>query len=126
VGRGEYVNGLRTRQPARQEHPRQIRTRALAPLSLRIEEANVVGNSKYQLKVPVVRLPGRGLDLALDLTYNSRLWHKAGQEIHFSIDNDWPAPGWSLGFGKLVFWRTPPGGEFNVPEYETMRVRYTN
>ena len=106
--------------------PGQIRTRALAPLFLRIEEANVVGNSNYQLKVPVVRLPGRGLDLALDLTYNSRLWHKAGQEIHFNIDNDWPAPGWSLGFGKLVFWRTPPGGEFNVPGYEAMRVRYTN
>ena len=51
----------------------------------------------------MVRLPGRGLDLALELTYNSRLWHKAGNEIYFDIDAEqagFPL-GWSLGFGKL-------------------------
>lgn len=89
--------------------PGQLR-QALASLSPKIEEAAAVGNSNFQLKVPVVRLPGRGFDLALDLTYNSRLWHRADQRIYFDIDDDWPAPGWSLGFGKLVVWWVEHGG----------------
>jgi hypothetical protein len=60
------------------------------------------GSGNFQLTVPVVRLPGRGLDLALDLTCNSRLWHKAGTTLIYNIDGDWPAPGCALGFGKLV------------------------
>jgi hypothetical protein len=82
--------------------------RSLDPYSNRmpfdvLRKVAAVGSSNFQLKVPVVRLSGRGLDLALDLTYNSRLWHKAGNTISYDIDRGWPAPGWSLGFGKLVY-----------------------
>src|SRR5215211_7206205 len=91
--------------------PGQLR-QALASLSPKIEEAAAVGNSNFQLKVPVVRLPGRGLDLALDLTYNSRLWHKAENKITFDIDAESPVSGWSLGFGKLVFWQVSTNGGF--------------
>jgi len=60
------------------------------------------GSSNFHAAAPVLNLPGRGLDLVLNLTYNSRLWHKAGKRMYYDIDADWPAPGWSLGFGKLV------------------------
>lgn len=67
-----------------------------------IEKNERAGNGNYQLSVPVIRLAGRGLDLELDLTYNSLVWHKNGNTLSFNIDNDWPAPGWSLGFGKII------------------------
>jgi hypothetical protein len=65
------------------------------------EEATQAGSGNFQLAVPVVRLAGRGLDLALDLTYNSSLWTKKGGVTRFDVSAGWPAPGWSLGFGKL-------------------------
>ncbi|MDQ3686646.1 MAG: DUF4214 domain-containing protein [Acidobacteriota bacterium] len=60
------------------------------------------GSSNFQMVAPVLGLPGRGIDLSLGLAYNSRVWHKAGNDITFDIDRDWPAPGWSLGFGKMI------------------------
>jgi len=60
------------------------------------------GSGNFQLAAPVISLPGRGLSLNLVLAYNSRVWTKAGSEIDFDADRGWPAPGWSLGFGKIV------------------------
>lgn len=60
------------------------------------------GNGNFQIATPVVSLPGRGINLSLGLAYNSRVWNKAGSQITYDIDRDWPAPGWSLGFGKIV------------------------
>jgi RHS repeat-associated protein len=60
------------------------------------------GSGNFQLKAPLVSLPGRGIDISLGLSYNSRVWNKAGNVINFDIDRDWPAPGWSLGFGKIL------------------------
>jgi len=60
------------------------------------------GSGNFQIAAPVLALPGRGIDLGLGLAYNSRVWNKAGSQITFDIDRDWPAPGWSLGFGKIV------------------------
>ena len=60
------------------------------------------GSGNFQLSAPVLALAGRGMDIPLALSYNSRLWNKAGSNITYDIDRDWPAPGWSLGFGKLV------------------------
>ncbi len=69
-----------------------------------------VDSGNFQFSVPILHLPGRGLDLNLELHYNSRLWHCASSvekgkckgRMVFDMDGDWPAPGWSLGFGKLV------------------------
>ena len=99
--------------------------RARREMLLKAEEAAAVGNRNLQLKVPVLRLPGRGLELALDLTYNSRLWQRADQLIHFDIDADWPAPGWSLGFGKLVFWRVPNAYEGMLIDADGTRHPYS-
>ena len=60
------------------------------------------GNNNFQLVAPVLSLPGRGMDLNLNLVYNSLLWNKSGSAMYFDIDHDWPAPGWHLGFGKMV------------------------
>lgn len=64
--------------------------------------AEAAGSGNFMLTVPILNLPGRGLDLNLALTYNSQIWHDGDDGIVFDPDNGWPAPGWSLGFGKLV------------------------
>jgi hypothetical protein len=61
------------------------------------------GSGNFQLSAPVVSPPGRGIDLALNLNYNSRVWNKSGSQMKFDIDHGDPAPGWSLGFGKIAF-----------------------
>lgn len=60
------------------------------------------GSGNFQKTAPILSLPGRGIDISLALTYNSRLWNKADNNINFDIDRDWPALGWSLGFGKML------------------------
>jgi RHS repeat-associated protein len=61
------------------------------------------GNGNFQLSAPVLSLPGRGIDLNLALNYNSRLWSKTGNRMSYDSDRGFPAPGWSLGFGKMMF-----------------------
>lgn len=58
------------------------------------------GNGNFQLSAPIISLPGRGIDLALNLNYNSRLWNKSGSQLTYDIDRGFPGPGWSLGFGS--------------------------
>lgn len=60
------------------------------------------GGGNFQFTAPVLGLPGRGVDISLGLSYNSRLWNKANSEITYDIDRGWPGPGWNLGFGKVV------------------------
>ena len=60
------------------------------------------GNGNFQFDIPLLQLTGRGHDLKLNLSYNSRLWTKHGSQITFDIDKDWPAPGWSLNLGKMI------------------------
>jgi hypothetical protein len=66
------------------------------------------GNSNYLLTVPLISLPSRGRSTSLNLYYNSQLWTNNGASasnsnyLVFNHDADWPAPGWSLGFGKIV------------------------
>ncbi len=68
------------------------------------------GNGNFQFSAPVVALPGRGIDLNLSLNYNSRLWSKAGiNRMSYDSDRGFPAPGWSLGFGKIMFMGTQGG-----------------
>jgi RHS repeat-associated protein len=63
-------------------------------------------SGSFQLTVPLISLAGRGLDLNLDLAYNSRVWAKTKTgsvtEMTYDIDKGAPAPGWSFGFGKII------------------------
>lgn len=67
-----------------------------------------VGSGNYQFDIPLVSLDGRGMDLKLEMEYNARVWHKTynywanANQVTFDIDRDWPAPGFNLGFGKLI------------------------
>ena len=77
------------------------------PSRRRIQSADAIGgNSNYILTVPILTLPGRGLSIAQNLYYNSQLWTNdalpGDTDLVFDHDADWPAPGWSLGFGKVV------------------------
>src|SRR5215831_645267 len=62
------------------------------------------GNGNFRLDIPLLDLPGRGLNASLTLAYNSRVWtlDRQTQKITFDVDADWFSPGWSIGFGKLV------------------------
>jgi hypothetical protein len=60
------------------------------------------GNGNYLLTIPLLDLPGRGLGISLNLYYNSQLWQRTNSGTFvFDHDYDWPAPGWSLGYGKI-------------------------
>jgi len=61
------------------------------------------GNGNFQFSTPVVSLPGRGIDLNLSLIYNARVWSKAGTTMSFDAERGYPAPGWNLGFGKMMY-----------------------
>ena len=66
-----------------------------------------VGEANYLLQIPLLNLPGRGLDLSLTLYYNSKLWLQQndpylGTTLVFDLYSGWPAAGWSLGFGKML------------------------
>ncbi len=64
--------------------------------------SNGRGYASFKLTIPVARLPGRGLDLALDLHFDSHVWHRAGRTMVFDVGADWPAPGFQLGFGSII------------------------
>jgi len=60
------------------------------------------GSGNFQFTAPIYNLPGRGLSMSLNAVYNSRLWNKANTQISYDNDRGWPAPGFSLGFGKML------------------------
>ena len=70
------------------------------------------GSGNFSISAPVVSLPGRnGLDVNLSLNYNSLLWHDDGDgNIVYDIDKGTVAPGWNIGFGKMVDAGTQGGG----------------
>jgi len=78
------------------------------------------GSANFQFGAPVLSLSGRGTDVALNLAYNSRLWNKAGTQMTYDIDRGWPAPGWSLGFGKILY-MGQSGGSMIVEQDGTRR-----
>ncbi|MEK6289714.1 MAG: hypothetical protein AABO57_28695, partial [Acidobacteriota bacterium] len=63
---------------------------------------NLLGSYDYVFSAPVLGLPGRGLDVNLALTCNSRVWSKEPSGMMFNYGKGWPAPGWTIGYGRLV------------------------
>jgi RHS repeat-associated protein len=64
------------------------------------------GSDNFTFGVPVVSLPGRGVNTLLTLTYNSRLWNQStdthgGTHMTYDVDAGWPAPGFRLGYGYV-------------------------
>ncbi|NNE67398.1 MAG: peptidoglycan DD-metalloendopeptidase family protein [Pyrinomonadaceae bacterium] len=74
------------------------------------------GSGNFGFSAPVASLPGRnGLDVNLSLNYNSLLWHKDGSDIIYDIDKGSPAPGWDIGFGKIMDMDTTGGAMLEGP-----------
>ncbi len=76
----------------------------------RLDPRNATGGSaenplsrNFNWTVPLVSLPGRaGLDLNLNLSYNSLVWTKRGaSSISFDDDYGFPSPGFRLGFPTI-------------------------
>ncbi len=61
------------------------------------------GNGNFRFAAPVISLAGRGIDVNLSLFYNSRLWNKSGTVLKYDSDMGFPGPGWSIGFGKMIY-----------------------
>ena len=64
----------------------------------------VVGSQSYNYVIPILSLPGRaGMDLSLNLYYNSRIWDvdTVGNTITFNADRDFPSYGFRLDFGYV-------------------------
>ena len=68
-----------------------------------LEDDGGAMSGNYRLSLPILGFPGRGGVLQLGIHYSSQLWARlADRSLVFDPDGDWPAPGWSIGFGKLV------------------------
>lgn len=71
-----------------------------------ISGGELPGSANFSFDVPVAELPGRGVDVALSLVYNSRLWNASKTtsnqtRMTFDVDGGWPAPGFTLGYGQV-------------------------
>lgn len=64
--------------------------------------ASAAGSGNFQFAAPIYSASGRGINISLGLAYNSRVWNKANTQMSYDNDRGWPAPGFNLGFGKLL------------------------
>jgi RHS repeat-associated protein len=66
--------------------------------------------TNFEFAVPVANLGGRGMAASLTLYYNSNIWtarlDQATNELVWIFDpiQSWPGPGFSLGFGRIVYY----------------------
>src|SRR5579859_838401 len=84
----------------------------------------VIGSESYNYVIPILSLPGRaGLDLNLNLYYNSRVWDvdPINGTVTFNADRDFPSYGFRLDFGFIEY--DPTIDEFILTEPDgTKRV----
>lgn len=65
------------------------------------------GNKNFSFEIPAVGLPGRGMDVVLDLFYNSLLYNRStnpftqGTWLTYDVDSGYPAQGFRLGYGQI-------------------------
>ena len=65
------------------------------------------GNRNFAFGLPVVSLPGRGIDVSLALVYNSLVWNKSTNPsdsstwVTYDVDSGYPAQGFRLGYGQI-------------------------
>jgi hypothetical protein len=61
-----------------------------------------LGSSNYQFDVPLVSVGGRGVSASIGMTLNSRVWNVDNGKLTFNYIGAYPAPGWSMGYGKII------------------------
>jgi hypothetical protein len=66
----------------------------------------------FELGIPIVSLGGRGIGASVGAFYNSNVWGARVDQISqpwmtFDPIQSWPSPGFSLGFGRMVYYALP-------------------
>jgi hypothetical protein len=65
------------------------------------------GVSNFNFALPILALPGRGLDVSLQLVYNGQVWNKSTNPstsatwMTYDVDSGWPAPGFRISLGQI-------------------------
>lgn len=65
------------------------------------------GNKNFTFGLPIMNLPGRGIDVTLALSYNSLLYNKSTDPfdsstwLTYDVDSGYPAQGFRLGYGQI-------------------------
>lgn len=65
------------------------------------------GNKNFTFALPVAGLPGRGINAAVSLVYNSAVWNKSTAPstgstwMTYDVDSSWPATGWRMTLGQI-------------------------
>lgn len=95
-------------------------------LSAAINGSERPGVSNVDFNVPLVNLPGRGVDASLSLNYNSRVWNYSAPNYYFDEDKNWLAPGFNLGFGKLICYEAYFGGPAQLRDWELIDATGTH
>jgi RHS repeat-associated protein len=78
-----------------------------------------LGSRNINFSIPILSLAGRGMGINLALNYNSgSVWLRdpVTGRLAFNLDNGFPGPGWSFGFGKLLG-GTPSPGSTSIPPF---------
>ncbi|MEK6289323.1 MAG: hypothetical protein AABO57_26725, partial [Acidobacteriota bacterium] len=66
--------------------------------------------SNFKWAVQIIGLGGRGIGASLTLSHNNRVWSRRDTRVAFDAISGWPAPGYSLGFGRIVVYDLGVGG----------------
>lgn len=102
----EEVDSLYEPRNAVGSPPNRTTVGASTPPAANRRGGELPGSDNFNFSVPVTGLPGRGLDVRLNLYYNSRLWNKSvssggATRLTYDVDKGWPAPGFTLGYGRI-------------------------
>lgn len=85
------------------------------------------GSASYSFGIPIAGLPGRGSDVSLQLTYNSRVWNNSGGFMNYDVDKNWLSPGFNLSYGTFDFYNPAGGymiGVLTTPNGTRHRMRH--
>ncbi|MEK6407970.1 MAG: hypothetical protein AABN34_13495 [Acidobacteriota bacterium] len=66
--------------------------------------------SNFKWAAPIIGLGGRGIGASLTLSHNNRVWSRRDSRVAYDAISGWPAPGYSLGFGRIVVYDLGVGG----------------
>jgi len=61
-----------------------------------------LGSDNYQFTAPVANVGARGVSAGIGMTLNSRVWNNDNGKLTFNYVGAYPAPGWSMGYGKII------------------------
>ncbi len=75
---------------------------ATSQSSAAVPTSTQLGSDNYQFNAPVVSVGGRGVSASIGMTLNSRVWNTDNGKLTFNYVGAYPAPGWTMGYGKII------------------------